>query len=44
MPSPAAPAYLTVTYASKPQQRGGTLIAEDVRDLGVLPASLHESG
>ena len=33
MISPAAPAYLTATYASKPQQRGGTLIAEEVRDL-----------
>jgi hypothetical protein len=31
--SPAAPAYLTVTYASKRHQRGGTLIDEVVLDL-----------
>ena len=33
MPVPAAPAYLTSTYASKPGQKGGTLIAEDVTDI-----------
>jgi len=33
MLEPAVPAYLNSTYASKPAQRGGTLIAEDVTDL-----------
>ena len=33
MPCPAAPSYLTTPYASKPWQRGGTLIAADVRDM-----------
>lgn len=30
---PAAPAYLTSTYSSKPGIKGGTLIAEDVADV-----------
>lgn len=30
MPEPALPGYLSTTYAAKPWQRGGTLIAEDV--------------
>ena len=30
MRDPATPAYLNTTYASKPNQKGGTLIAEDV--------------
>ncbi len=33
MTDPAVAACLTAPYSSKPSQRGGTLIAEDVRDL-----------
>lgn len=33
MPKPALPDYLNVSYADKPSQRGGTLIAEEVWDL-----------
>jgi hypothetical protein len=33
MPEPAFPGYLSTPYSAKPWQRGGTLIAEDVRDL-----------
>ena len=33
MPEPALPEYLNTAYAAKPEQRGGTLIAEDVWDL-----------
>ena len=33
MPVPAAPSYLTSTYASKPDQKGATLVAEDVTDI-----------
>ncbi len=32
-PPPAPPSCLTRPYSSKPQQKGGTLIAEDVHDL-----------
>jgi len=33
MLEPALPGYLNTSYAAKPSQRGGTLIAEDVWDL-----------
>lgn len=33
MPIPAAPLYLTTPYASKPGQKGGTLIAEGVHEI-----------
>jgi hypothetical protein len=40
--SPAAPAYLTATYASKRHQRGGTLIDEEILDLAAHRERLRE--
>ena len=33
MPIPAAPVCLTTPYCAKPEQKGGTLIAEEVRGI-----------
>jgi len=41
--NPAAPAYLTIIYASKPWQRGGTLIDEEVLDLETHRERLKET-
>lgn len=44
MPIPAAPPYLTTPYAAKPGQKGGTLLAEGVHDIGEHRRLLESDG
>lgn len=44
MPLPAAPVCLTTPYAAKPEQKGGTLIAEGVTGIGEHRRLLESDG